>query len=86
MCGLGHMIWPQLDVCNVRMSAAVSMSMKQSSSFEESCLLNVGISWSMDMVKCHSLCVMPKVSMYACIVLCTGSSLSWEGLNVVGVS
>ena len=41
------------------------MSMKQSSHFEESCPSNVGISCSRVMV------------MFACIVVCMGSSLGW---------
>ena len=40
-----------------QMSAAVSLSMNQSSSFEESCLLNVGISCSRVMVRFASLFV-----------------------------
>ena len=44
---------------SVRMSAAVSMSMNWSSNFEESCPSNVGISWSMVVVRFDSLCVEP---------------------------
>ena len=58
----------------VKMSVAVSMSMNQSSSFEESCLPNVGISCSLVMV------------MFACIVVCMSSSLGWGfgcGLSVI---
>ena len=62
---------------SVRMSAVVSMSMNQTSSFEESCLSNVGISWSMVMVRFDSLCVVCKISVYVCMVLSTGSSLGW---------
>ena len=58
------------------------MSMNQISSFEESCPLNMGISYSMVMVRFAYLCVAHKVSVYACIVLCNGSSLGW-GLDVV---
>ena len=60
---------------SVRMSAAVSVSMSQSSNFEEDCLSNVGISWSMVVVRFDSLCVAYRVSVYTCMVLCTGSSL-----------
>ena len=60
---------------SVRMSAVVSMSMNQSSSFEKSCQSNVGISCTMVMVRFDSLCVVYKVSMYACMVLCTSSLL-----------
>ena len=35
------------------------------------------ISCSKDVVKCASLCVACKVSVYACIVVSTGSSLDW---------
>ena len=42
---------------SVRMSAAVSMSLNQSSSFDESCPSNVGISWSIVVVRLDSLCV-----------------------------
>ena len=46
---------------SVKMSVAVSRSMSQSSSFEESCVSNMGISWSKDMVMFASLCVACKV-------------------------
>ena len=51
------------------------MSMKQSSSFEESCQSNVVISWSMVVMRFDSLCVACKVSVYACMILCTCASL-----------
>ena len=71
-------------VClSVRISAVVSMSMKQSSSFKESYLSDLGISWSMVMVRFDSLYVLHRMSMYACMVLFTGSSLDW---GLVGVS
>ena len=54
-----------------------SLSMKQSSNFEESCPSNVGISWSIVVVRLDSHCVVCRVSMYACMVLCTGSSPDW---------
>ena len=60
--------------------------LSQSSSFEESCPSNVGISWSKDVVRFASLSVACKVSVYACIVVCMGSSLGWGGLDVIGVS
>ena len=60
---------------SVRMSVVVSRSMSQSYNFEESCPLNVGISWSKDVVRFSSLCVVCKVSVYACIVVAMGSSL-----------
>ena len=47
---------------SVKISVVFSMSMSQSSSFEESCPSNVGISWSMIVVKFDSLCVAYKVS------------------------
>ena len=62
---------------SVKMSVAVSRSVSQSYSFEESYPLNVGISWSKDVVRVASLCVVHKVSRYACIVVCMGSSLGW---------
>ena len=62
---------------SVRMSVAVSMSMNQSSSCEKSCPLNVEISCSMVTVRCDSLCVAHKVSLYAYIVSCIGSSLGF---------
>ena len=72
------MIWPQPDVWfSVRMSAVVSTSMNQSSNFEESCPSNVGISWSMVVVRLDSFCDACRMSVYACMVLCTGSSLDW---------
>ena len=49
----------------VKMSLVVSMSMKQPSSFEESCPPNMGIS-------CNRIMVM-----FACIAVCTGFSLGW---------
>ena len=58
-----------------KMSAAVYMSMNQTSVFEESCPSNVGISCSMVVVRFDSLSVTWKVFMYACVVLCTGSPL-----------
>ena len=54
---------------SVRMSAVVSISMNQSSNFEESCPSNVGISWSMVVVRLDSLCVACRVSVYTYIVL-----------------
>ena len=62
---------------SVRISVVVSMSMNQSSSFEESCPSNLGISCSMVMMRFDSLCVACTVFVYACMVLCTGSSLGW---------
>ena len=62
---------------SVRMSGAFSISMNQSSNFKESCPSNVGISWSMVVVRLDSLCVACRVSMYTCMVLCTGSLLDW---------
>ena len=53
---------------SVRMSVAVSMSINQSSNFEESCPSNLGISWSMVVVSLDSLCVALRVSVYACMV------------------
>ena len=41
---------------SVRMSAVVSMSMNQSSNFEESCPSNVGISWSIVVLRLDSFC------------------------------
>ena len=61
---------------SVKMSAVVSRSVKQSSNFEESCPLNVGVSWRKDVLRFASLCMAHKVSVYACIVVCMGSSLS----------
>ena len=75
LCDLASARQVQLSV---RMSAVVSMSINQSSSFEESCPLNVGISCSTAVVRLASLFVAHKVSVYACIVLCTGSSLGGE--------
>ena len=49
----------------VKMSVVVSMSINQSCSCEESCPSHVGISCSRVMV------------MFACIVMCMGSSLGW---------
>ena len=49
---------------SVRISAAVSISMNQCSSFEEPCPSNVGISCSMVMVRFDSLCVACKVSIH----------------------
>ena len=62
---------------SVEMSAAVSRSMSQSPYFEESCPSNIGISCSKDVVRFASLRVACKMSMYACIVVCMGSSLGW---------
>ena len=62
---------------SVRMLVVASMSMNLSCSFEKSCPSNVGISWSMVMVRFDSLWVAHRESMYACMVLCTGSSLDW---------
>ena len=59
------------------------MSMNQSSNFEESCTSHVGISWSMVLVRLKSLYVACRVSMYARMVLCTGSSMN---LGLVGVT
>ena len=50
----------------------VSISMNQSSNFVECSPSNVGIS-----LRLVSLCVVCRVSVYACMVLCTGSSLDW---------
>ena len=47
------------------MSVVVSMSMNQSSSFEESFPSNVGISFSRAMV------------IFACMIVCMGSSSNW---------
>ena len=52
---------------SVRMSAVGSASMNQSSSFEESCPSNVGISCSMFMARFDYFYVACKVSVYACI-------------------
>ena len=52
----------------VRMSVAVSISMDQSSSFKESCPSNVGIFWSMVVVRLDSLYAAHRVSLYACMV------------------
>ena len=60
---------------SVKMSMAVSKSMSQSSSFEESCPSNMGISWSKDVVRFASLCVACMMYVYACIVVCMGSLL-----------
>ena len=49
----------------IKMSVAISMCMNQSSSFELSCPLNVGISCSRVMV------------IFAYIGVCLGSSLGW---------
>ena len=76
----GRCVWP-----SVRMSTVVSMSMNQSSSFEEFCPLNVRIPCNTVMVRFDSLCVACKVSMYDFMILCTGSSLGW-GMNAVGTS
>ena len=64
---------------SVRMSVTVSMSMKEFFSFEESCQSNVGISCSMVVVRFDSLFVAHGVSVFTCMVLCTGSSLGWGG-------
>ena len=61
---------------SVKMSVAVSWSLSQSTTFEESCPLNMGISWSKDAVRSASLCMAHKVSVCACIVVHMGSSLS----------
>ena len=66
---------------SVRMSAAASVSMNQSSNFEESCPLSVGISWSMVVVRFDSLCVAHRVSVYAYIDmywLFTGLGAGWS--------
>ena len=60
---------------SVRMSVVISMSMSQSSSFEESLPSKVGISCSMVMMRFASLYVACKVYIHACIVLCTGPLL-----------
>ena len=62
---------------SVKMSVAVSRSMSPSSSFEESCPPNVGISCSKDVEGFASLCVPCKVSVYPSIVVCMASSLGW---------
>ena len=64
------------------MSVVVSISMNQSSNIEESCPSYMGISWCMVVVRLDSLCVVHRVSLYGCMVLCTGSSLDW---GLVGV-
>ena len=77
----GEVMWFGLARCVwlfVRMSAVVSMSMNQSSNFEESCPWNARISWRMDVARLDSLCVMNGISMYASMVLCTGSTLNWR--------
>ena len=51
---------------SAKMSVVVYRSVSQSSNLEESCLLNIGISWSKDVVRLASLCVVHRVSMYAC--------------------
>ena len=65
------MIWPKPGVLlYVRMSAVVSISMNQPSNFEESCPSNVGISWSMVVVRLDSLCVgtwCPSMPTWSCI-------------------
>ena len=61
---------------SVKMSVVISMSMNQSSSFEESCPSNMGISCSrVVMVFAWFLCLAHKMFVYACIVVCMGSSL-----------
>ena len=48
----------------VRMSVVFSISMNQSSNFEESCPSNVGISWSMAVVRLDSLCCVQGVCVH----------------------
>ena len=72
LCDLASARCVQLSA---RISAVVSISMNQSSNFEESCPSNVGISWSMVVMRFYSLSVTCRVFMYICMVLCTGSSL-----------
>ena len=55
--------------------------MNQSSNFEVSCQSIMWISWSLVVVRFDSLCVAHSVSMYACMVLCTGC---FTGLGLVG--
>ena len=59
-CRLGCVNWPQLDVCcSVKTPVVVSISMNQSSSFEESCPSNEGISYRRGCGEVlFSLCVM----------------------------
>ena len=45
----------------VKMSVAVSGSVSQSPTFEESCPLNLGIFWSKDVVRFASLCGMQGI-------------------------
>ena len=69
---------------SLRMSIAVSMAMNQSFNFKESCPSHVGISWSMVVVRLDCLCVAQRVSVYDCMVLCTGSLLDCEaGCNAM---
>ena len=54
---------------SVKMSVAISRSISQSSSFEESYPLNMGISWSNDVVRFASLCGMQGVCvcLHSCV-------------------
>ena len=61
----------------VKMSMVVCRSVSQSSNFEEPCPSNVGILWSKGVVRFASLCVVCKVSMYVCTVVCMGLFLGW---------
>ena len=62
---------------SVKMSAVVSGSVIQVSSFEDSLLSNVGISCSKDVVRLASLSVVCKVSLYTHRAVCPVSSLGW---------
>ena len=75
LCDLASARHVQLSV---KMPAAVSMSMNHSSNFEESCQSNVGIFWSMVVVRLDSLCVAGCLCMPAWFC---GQVPHWTGAN-----
>ena len=60
-------------------SAAISMSVSQSSSLVESCSLKTGISYSNEFMRFDCFCVVHKVSMYCCITSLKGSAGTGAG-------
>ena len=63
-----------LLLLSLMMSAAISMSVSQSSNLVESCSLKTGISCSKEFVRLDCFCMEHKVSVYCCITSLRGSA------------
>ena len=63
-----------LDLLSLLRSAAISMSVSQSSNLVESCSIKTGISCSREFVMLDCFCVEHKVSVYYCITSLRGSA------------